>query len=420
MDTSAFSITAFSLFSRVLHLVLFLLIGNCFGANETTDAVLLLQAPLLVLVSVTAGAAEAVVMPAMHRAFKADCAAVLLRVLVRRAIVFVAPASILILLVTSRVYRDTAMGLIAFLAPMPVLAALSSIHMGVLNSEGKYRRALLGPLYGSLVGMPLIFLLPPSTYSLACILLLFEFGRATGLWLHAGHHYRVSERNEGPVAERLIVWASRAALFQAVGSFLLALNPMVDVLFASTLGTGAVTNVEYANRLWNAVPLLLSGQLMLVYAVMSRAASHGQIDRRQVHLNALKLGAVASALSIVAIAFSGVVIDLLYGFGKMEKANLNTLADLLRCYLIGAGPFLAGLVYVRALSAEGRTKIMRNVATVSVLVNIVLNIVLIRAYGLNGIGLATSIAYSINTILLAFLFSSHSGFIEARHDENRH
>jgi putative peptidoglycan lipid II flippase len=420
MDTAAFSITAFSLFSRALYLLLFLFIGNRFGANDTTDTVFLFQAPLLVLISVIAGAADAVVMPAMHRAFRGQCVKPLLWALVRRVIIFIAPASILILLVTSKVYHDATMGFIALLAPMPVLAGFSSINMGVLNAEGKHRRALLGPLYGSLVSMPLIFFLPPSAFNLASILLLFEFGRAGGLWVHARQNYTKREHDEGSEADSVIAWANQRAMFQAVGSFLLALNPLVDVVLASILGTGAVTNVEYANRLWNTVPLLLSGHLMLVYATMSRAASSGQIDRRQVHYNAIKLGAIASVLSLVAIVGSRVIIDLLYGFGKMEKANLDTLADLLSCYLIGAGPFLAGLVYVRALSAEGRTKIMRNVAAVSVLVNIVLNVLLIKVYGLNGIGLATSFAYIVNTVLLVFLFSSQAGFIEMKHHENRH
>lgn len=69
IDFSAFIITLINGMSRFLHFLFFIVIGNRFGANSTTDTVLLIQAPLLILVSVTAGIAEAVVMPAMHRAF---------------------------------------------------------------------------------------------------------------------------------------------------------------------------------------------------------------------------------------------------------------------------------------------------------------------------------------------------------------
>ena len=409
MNFKALSITAMNVLSRGLHLLLFLSIGNRFGADATTDTVLFLQAPLLVIMSVTAGAAETVVMPAMHRAFHSKYPQELLRALRLRAIFFVTPVTFIVLLVAAQMKQNVSVGLLAVLAPMPILATFSSIHMGLLNAEGKHRKALLGPLYGSLISIPLLFVLPSSVYTLACILMLFELGRAGGLWLHIGR-YKKSDADEKTIIRSLIAWASRAAKHQAIGSFFIALNPLVDILFANKLGTGAVTQLEYANRLWYVVPLLFSGHVTLAYASMSQAASRNYFDRRKVNIKALKLGIAALIVSSLAIVSKRLIINLLFGFGRMNEANLSTLANLLAFYLIGAAPFLMGLVFVRALSAEGRTKIMRNIAVISVGVNIILNIILIKAMGLNGIGLATSLAYIINTLLLAYLFKPRTFF----------
>jgi peptidoglycan biosynthesis protein MviN/MurJ (putative lipid II flippase) len=403
MTFSAFSITALNLIARGFHLLFFLSVGNRFGADATTDTVFLLQAPLLVIMSVAAGAAETVIMPAMHRAFQMDCTKELLNAIKFRAVIFILPVTLLILLVAGRIYENSSLGIIFILAPMPLLAALSSINTGVLNAEGKHRRAMLGPLYGSVASIPFVFVLPFTAYSLASALVIFEVGRSFGLWLHVERYFAISDYKSSAV-HNLIGWANRGVKLQAIGSFLIALNPLVDIFFASKLDIGAITNVEYANRLWNVVPLLLSGHLTLAYAAMSREASTKHLIKSRVHLQALKLGAVASAISVVVILSSDFIINTLYGIGKMDELSRKTLSNLLSCYLLGAGPFLGGLVYVRALSSEGRINIITYIAGFSVITNIILNYILIYAFGLNGIGLATSFTYICNTILLGYMF----------------
>lgn len=405
-DVSALSITLINLIARGCHLLLFLSIGNRFGTDTTTDTVFLLQAPLLVLMAVTAGAAEAVVMPAMHRAYRSNCSRLLLRVLTRRALLLVVPIALAISVFALQFVKGATPGLACLLVPMPVLASLSAIKVGVLNAEGKHRLALLGPLYGGLLSLPVLYLIPRSGYSLAIVLLLFELGRAGGLWLHKVSRHLESNLDVREVGD-LISWATRGARLQAIGSFLMALNPFVDVLFANLTGIGAVTKVEYANRLWNIVPLLLSGQLIIAYAHMSRTASRSRLDYKQVHRKAVTLGLAAVGVSLVVIASSDFIIDLLYGFGKMNESARMKLADLLVCYLVGTGPFLGGLVYVRALSSEGRIAVITGIAAIGVMVNIGSNAVLIKFFGLNGIGLATSLTYGINTLLLGYAFSAH-------------
>jgi putative peptidoglycan lipid II flippase len=406
MNTSAISITLFNLFARGFHLVLFLSIGNRFGADITTDSVFFLQSPLLVLISVIAGSAETVIMPSMHRAFQANCPNALIRVFIRQAFVFVFPTTFLVLFLFAQMREGPfPLLIIIFLSPIPLLAALSSIKMGILNSEGKYRRATLGPLYGSILSLPVLAILPKSSHSLAFVLLLFELGRALGLWLHTEKRKQEKD-HENTTAKDIISWAVRNAKLQAIGSFLLALNPLVDVLFASHIGSGALTKVEYANRLWNIIPLLLSGPLILTYAGMSLSTSRGlRLDYKRVHTRAFVLAASAALLSLAGILASRLIIDILYGFGQMNPTSRTTLANLLACYLIGAGPLMGGLVYVRALSSEGRIRPITITAGINVIANIVLNIALIRAFGLNGIGLATSLTYVSSLILLSYFFT---------------
>jgi putative peptidoglycan lipid II flippase len=298
---------------------------------------------------------------------------------------------------------------ILVLAPVPVLATISSIFTGLLNAEGNHRKAVLGPLYGSIASAILLISLPPSIYNLAAILLCYETGRLTGLWLHVRNAGKAFSDKASKSDLGITDWAIKGAKLQILGSFLGALNVFIDILFANTLEAGAVTFIEYSGRLWNLVPLLFTGTLVLVHAKMSRdAASTGFLHVKDVHITSLKIGVLAVVVSIIAIIFCAPVIDLLYGYANLEFQQRKTLSNLLVCYLAGTGPFVAGLVYVRAVSAEGKIRIITIVAAVSVVINLTLNYVLINIYGLNGIGIATSCTHIFSLMLLVYLFQRSS------------
>lgn len=395
------SVTGLNLLARAAHLLLFLLIGNRFGANPATDAVFFLYAPLAVLVSVSAGAAEVVVMPALHRAERLGCHAEVRRALLRLGVFAVAPIGIVVVGVSWLLTGEVPLAAALILLPIPGLAVASAVRMGVLNSEARYSRAVLGPLYGGLLAAGVVLLVPTSAAGLAASLLVYEIGRALGLYLHS------SPRQPGAPGRRrasrkVMGWALRRGGIQALGSFLVAMNPFVDILFARPFGEGAVTSVEYAGRLWNLVPMLFAGHLAVTYGRMSRDVAGGVLNHREVTALAVRTGLVAALVSIVALALSTPMVNVLYGRGAMSPESRQTLAGLLSFYFLGAGPFVAGLMYTRALSARGRVDVLARVAGISVVSNALLNWALTRGLGLDGIGLATSLSYLLGFLLMAY------------------
>ena len=84
----------------------------------------------------------------------------------------------------------------------------------------------------------------------------------------------------------------------------------------------------------------------------------------------------------------------------MGEKDVLTLAKLFSCYMLGAAPFVASLVYIRAISALGKTKILMIGAVVSVISNIVFNFVFTEIFLLIGIGLATSLTHLIHFLWL--------------------
>lgn len=403
MTLSGTGIAAGNLLARAAHLGFFLVVGNRLGANAGTDAVFLLYAPLAVISSVAAGVAETVVMPVMHRALERGCAAGLPWRLSARLLLLVAPAGVVAVLIGWVLAGSAPAGAALLLAPVPVLAALSAILTGVLNAADRHLAAVLGPFWGGLAASLVTWLAPPDPLTLALALFTFEAGRFAGLLVRLPR-LAGATTDSAAAARELLAWATRRGLMQALGNLLAALTPFIAVLYARGLGPSAVTCVEYSGRLWNLVYVLFFGHLLMAYAAMSRQAAAGRLEPGAVQRRAFRFGAVALPLSIAGVFGSPTIVTWLYGGGAMEPDVQASLASLLGWYLASTAPYIAGMVYVRALSAEGRTGAITSVAALGVAFFALAAMPLVTWLGLNGIGAAIIGLHLINLGLLVALF----------------
>lgn len=394
---SAMTLTAVHLVARFAHLLVYLGIGNVFGANSSTDSVLLLQAPLLVIMAVTSGAADMVVMPVMHRAAKEGCDVGLPRMLLLWALKWVVPISLTTVLISLLWLGEASWHVALILLPLPWLSTSSVVFQGILNAQGRYHLAALGPLFGALIAAPL-FWLPASAITLAMILVAVEVGRFISL---GGFVYKQFSAGSGSYAQSaLMSWAIKGSSWQSFGSLCAALNILIHTLFANSLGTGVVTQIEYANRLWNMVPLLFAGPLTLLHAGFSRAAAAKTLALPHIHRMAFFLLGAATSIAIAFYFSADWIVRLLYGGGEMTSSTIQSLGDILGIYFLCAIPFVPGMVYVKALSSQGRTRVISLIAASSVPLNVVLTLLFVSFSGSLGIALAFLLVLSANTIVL--------------------
>jgi putative peptidoglycan lipid II flippase len=98
--------------------------------------------------------------------------------------------------------------------------------------------------------------------------------------------------------------------------------------------------------------------------------------------------------------FSNKIIELLYGRGAFENNSVLLTSGALRFYSVGLiGMALREVVSRGFYALEDSITPVKN-AVIAVCLNVILNIVLSKYLGINGVALATSIAASFTTILL--------------------
>lgn len=403
--TEPLIITAVNIAARAAHLLFFIVIGNKYGSSTITDSVITLLAPLVVLTGIVSGAADVVAMPVFHKARNKNDAKYIYRFFLRRIICYLIPSSVLITIITSLFCNYSDFFLILILSPIPLLASLSALKAGILNASNRFRASVSGPFFGAITAVFFLLIAPVNIYCFALSFLLFEAGKISGLYLFrditsGGNSLKTD------FSSQIITWGYRNVKLQLIASLILSLIYPIDIWFAGTLGEGSVTFVEYANKLWNVIPLFFAGHIALTYYSLSKAVNKSSesfetINIHNVALRYLLLGTIASCIVIFT---SDSLIRMSFGIGKISIQQQASLSGLLDSYLAGAGFYVGGLVYVRMMSATGRTDILLIIACLSLLCNIICDVLFIKIAGLNGIGFATSTVYFCNFFLFAYLY----------------
>lgn len=396
------AITAFTLVTRSAQLAFLLLLGNLYGASSQTDIVFLLAAPFYALAAVLHSVIEATAMPALHRARAERCEPAFRRWLVLAVIATAVIASALVVIAIAAFHESASTIILLMLSLLPLFASLTTVASGVLNARQRFYQSAAGPAFALLPATLLVIALPESAFTLALALVVFEAFRWIPLQIFGLRLQRESRGQADDVAlNGLKRNMFRVSLWQFLGAFLISLNPIVDILWANTLHAGAVTQTEYAMKLWSGVPLLFSGALVVAFSRWSMAEARGTFEFKQAIAAARRAFIWMLVVTPLLVIAARPAVDFLFGFGVMSDADRMGLANLVAAYLSGLAPMVAGLFLVRAFSATSRLHVLALGALVTLLVNLIGDWLFIGWWGLTGLGVATAVSYLASFIVLS-------------------
>jgi putative peptidoglycan lipid II flippase len=310
------------------------------------------------------------------------------------------------------------------MVPFLTLVALASVLMGMLNALGHFFVPALSPAMfnvGTIV-CALVFIPFADRLGVQPVVIVAIGTIVGGLGQLAiqipplareGFRYRLTldRRDEG--LHRILL----LMLPGTVGLAATQINVFVNTMLATDLGTGAVSWLNYAFRLMY-LPIGLFGVSIATAATpaMSRLAhAEDYASMRSTVAHALGLMLMLNVPATVGlIALASPIIALIFEHGNFTAADTAATAAALRWYAVG----LVGYSVVRIVSptfyALNKSRVPVTVSVVSVLVNVVLNLVLVRIIGYTGLALGTSLAALINAATQVTLLRRAIGGIEGR------
>lgn len=425
--------------SRVLGLVRDQVLAYFFGAGNDMDAFLIaFRIPNLLRDLFAEGAMSAAFIPTFTRQLTLNGKARAWRFgnnVITALLALTLPLALLGMLFAGPIVRlyahdyaevpgklELTIRLTRIMMPFLTLVALAAALMGMLNALQRFFVPALAPAMFNvgtiLCTFTLVPLMPaaglPAITAIAMGTIVGGLGQIAVQWpiLHReGFRYRpfldTGDRDLRELGALMVP--------SLVGLAAVQVNLFVNSILATGEGTGAVSWLNYAFRLMY-LPIGLFGVSIATAAIpdislhaaredlagMRRAISRG--IRLMLMLN------VPATLGLVALA--GPIVALIFERGSFTTVDTRATSSALVCY----APGLIGYAIVRLASPsfyalrDSRTPVVVSILTM--VLNIVLNVLLVRIIGYRGLALGTAIAALFNGGVLLWLLSARLGGLE--------
>jgi putative peptidoglycan lipid II flippase len=308
--------------------------------------------------------------------------------------------------------------------PFLTMVTVAAVLMAMLNAVHRFFIPALSPaMFNVATIVCALLLVPPAPrlgitpiVAIAIGTLLGGAGQVLLQWpaLHReGFRYRASLdlRDEGLRQIGRLMGPGIAGLAAV------QVNLLVNSWLATGLGTGAVSWLDYAFRLMY-MPIGLFG-ISIATAALPRISRYAALNdgagvRRSVSsgLRMMLMLNVPATAGLVALAAP--IVSLIYERGRFTHGDTLATAGALICYAPGLLGYSAVKLVSPAFYALGTSRAPVLASGASVIINIVLNLVLVRVLGHRGLALGTAIAAISNAAMLLWLLHRRLGGIDGR------
>ncbi len=186
------------------------------------------------------------------------------------------------------------------------------------------------------------------------------------------------------------------------GSSIYQINVLVDRTLASTISEGGISVLSYSTRITSLIFSLIAVPIAtVIYPNLSKMFANKQFDDFKniikEALNTVNILIIPATVGI--LFFSKEIVSMLYGRGQFDTNAILMTSGALTYYTIGILGASTREILYRSFYALQDTRTPLINAAISLIVNIILNLLLSKYMGLNGLSLATS----LSTILCSFL-----------------
>ncbi len=290
--------------------------------------------------------------------------------------------------------------------PYIFFICLVALCMGILNVLGHFAAPALAPVFLNLAIILSVFFISPHLAQPAVGL---AFGVLMGgilqLLLQApfliSKGFRFWER--ATFFHPGLIRVGKLMLPAVFGAAVYQINILVGTLLASLLPEGSVSYLYYADRLVQ-FPLGIFA-IALATAVLPSLSRHAaKRDMAGLHrtfgqaINLILFITLPSMVGLIVLREP--IVALLFERGAFGMQTTSRTAEALLYYSIGLWAFSAVRIVVATFYALEDTRTPVQTATISIIANILLSMLLMGPLKHAGLALATSLASMINLILL--------------------
>lgn len=275
------------------------------------------------------------------------------------------------------------------------LWSISSILTAIMDVKKKYFFSALSPLIPSLTIIVVLALLSVNIQSLYTGYILGAFFELVYLIWFSRIVFHFKWGKFWSYELRLLI---NQFVPKLTAGMLIGLNPLVDQFFSSSVGEGAISTLNYGNKLpafvIGIIAVAITNVLLPHFSKMVRRENNKVLKELKSKLVVLFI--VGTILSIFLVFFGEHLIRLLFERDKFSNKNSSAVYSVLLMYSIQIPFYVTNIALVRFLTAFNLNMFSVISSAVAVCLNFIGNYFLVKELGIKGVALSTSIVIFVS------------------------
>jgi len=181
--------------------------------------------------------------------------------------------------------------------------------------------------------------------------------------------------------------------------FLSEMNIIVDKFFAGQLVVGSLAALDYANRLpafGVAIVIMSLGNVLLPH--FSRLVNEDLKSAYQYLFKILKLVFIGVLVAVlIGVFLSDWIVELWLERDQFTHEDTIKVSAIQQILFLNVPFYLCTLIIVKFLTSINKNSFMAWISLANLAINIILNTILIKYYGVYGLALSTSLVFIISS-----------------------
>jgi putative peptidoglycan lipid II flippase len=293
--------------------------------------------------------------------------------------------------------------LFRLVVPTVILTELMNINTSILNVHKSFVLSSLASIVLNITYVSIVVLLGNSRgiYAAVC-------GTVIGTLVQFAYSVLLRRRY---LKYRLIcnprdtdmIASIKKSLPVFVGIGAAEINKIVDEIVSSFLEDGSISLLNYASKLSSAIStLFIQGITTVVYPEFAESAAE-KSDARMADCLLFSMKMIMLLLLPIMVGgaiLSQEIITIIYRRGAFDAYAVASTAPIFACYLVCLLFRAIRQITSRAFYAYGDTKIPMKNSFIGIVINIMLDVTVVKFLGAVGLALATTVATAIISLFL--------------------
>jgi len=298
-----------------------------------------------------------------------------------------------------------------WILPCLTLWAFSSVLSSLLEVKGRFFYSSFSPIFGTIATIICLVFFKDSLREIV-----LAVGMLIGSILSFFYQLIVCLlHNEIELGKPVLSENMRTMIRQmppkVASGFLTGSNSFVDQFFAAQLAAGSLAALSYGAK----IPAFAVGMLILplgrvLLPHFSRTINDDLLKAYHQLFRILKWVAICTAVvAFIGICYSQDIVRVLFERKEFDSADTTIVANIQKIGLIYIPFYLSTLICVKFLTAVNKNKFMAWTSFWNLGVNLVLNYVFVKYFGVYGLAFSTTIVYIISSIIyVGFTYRQYS------------